>query len=297
MRTERPDGVVFMRVYLRSDPGLEPFKEAVSRHVRQSEVLGMPYWVFVEGQMPFGVLSVGREPIQLLEPPGTPMAIMSLVDLDHPEGVLREFASRALEISEEREVEYVLAIFPFTYEEPIRVFKEMGFSELDDAYRMTCPLDSSYELSGALGFERAGRGDMRRYIEFAVELLSGSPDVTLSMALKNFLAVPNEFLDFYYSQEEFYFADVDSRTVGILNLNPGEGLISNIGVDPSQRGRGYGRQIMLFGLKTLKERGRERARLRVHVNNKPAVHLYESLGFDKSERYVTLIWRKPKPPE
>ncbi|MDH5201013.1 MAG: GNAT family N-acetyltransferase [Candidatus Bathyarchaeota archaeon] len=286
-----------MRVYSRGDPGLEPFKEAVSRHVRQSEVMGMPYWVFVEGQKPVGVLSVGREPIQLLEPPGTPMAITSLVDPGQPEGVLREFASRALEISEERAVEYALAIFPFTYEGPIRVFKELGFGELDDAYRMTCPLDSSYEPSDALSFVRAGRGDMRRYIELAVELLSGSPDVTLSMALKNFLAVPEDFLDFYYSQEEFYFADVDGRTVGILNLNPGEGLISNIGVDPSQRGRGYGRQIMLFGLKTLKERGLERARLRVHVDNKPAVRLYESLGFDKSERYVTLIWRKPKPSE
>lgn len=297
MRTEGLDGDAFMKVYSKHDPGLEPFKEAISRHVRQSEVLGMPYWVFVDGRKPVGVLSVGREPIQLLEPPGTPMAITSLVDPDQPEGVLREFASRALEISEEREVEYVLAIFPFTYEGPIRVFKELGFSELDDAYRMTCPLDSSYEPSGVLSFKKAGRSDMRRYIEIAVELLSGSPDITLSMALKNFLAVPDEFLDFYYSQEEFYFAVMDSRTVGILNLNPGEGLISNIGVDPSQRGRGYRRQIMLFGLKTLKERGRERARLRVHVENKSAVHLYESLGFDKSERYVTLIWRKPKPPE
>lgn len=297
MRLEGPDGDGFMRVYSRGDPGLEPFKEAVSRYVRQSELLGIPYWVFVEGQKPVGVLSVGREPIQLLEPPGTPMAITSLVDPGQPEGVLREFASRALEISEEREVEYVLAIFPFTYEGPIRMFKELGFSELDDAYRMTCPLDPSYEPSGALSFVRAGRGDIRCYIELAVELLSGSPDVTLSIALKNFLAVPDEFLDFYYSQEEFYFADVDGQTVGILNLNPSEGLISNIGVGPSQRGRGYGRQIMLFGLKTLKERGRERARLRVHVDNKPAVHLYESLGFDKSERYVTLIWRKPKPPE
>lgn len=281
-----------MKIYSQEDPELKPFKEAVSRHIRQAEVMGMPYWVFVEGSKPVGMLCVGREPIQLLEPPGTPMAITSLVDPDQPKEVIKEFGSKALDMSKENAAVYVLAIFPIAYEEPIQLFKELNYQELDDAYRMVCPLEGSYEPSGVLCFVRADRSGMRRFIELAVELLSGSPDVTLSMALKNFLDVPEEFLDFYYSQGEFYFAEKDGKTIGIINLNPTEGLISNIGVDPAQRGKGFGRQIMLFGLKTLKESGHKRARLRVHVDNKPAVHLYESLGFDKSERYVTLIWRK-----
>ncbi len=133
---------------------------------------------------------------------------------------------------------------------------------------------------------------MRRFIELAVEFLRGSADVLLGMALQNFLKVPDDFLDFYYETEEFYFADANGDTVGIINLNPKEGLISNIGVDPRKRGRGYGTQIMLFGLTTLKDRGCEKARLRVHVDNTPAVRLHEKLGFEKTERYSTLIWRE-----
>jgi ribosomal protein S18 acetylase RimI-like enzyme len=50
---------------------------------------------------------------------------------------------------------------------------------------------------------------------------------------------------------------------------------------------------MQFALQQLKNSGCEQAYLRVHVENKPAIHLYESLGFEKAERYKTLIW-KPK---
>ncbi len=87
VRLEKSDGDAFLRAYSKDDLRLEPFKEAVLRHVHQSEVLGMPYWVFVKGHKPVGVLYVGREPIQFFEPPGTPMAITSLVDPDQPKRV------------------------------------------------------------------------------------------------------------------------------------------------------------------------------------------------------------------
>jgi ribosomal protein S18 acetylase RimI-like enzyme len=92
--------------------------------------------------------------------------------------------------------------------------------------------------------------------------------------------------------EKFYFANEGQRTVGIINLNESKGLISNIGVDPAMRGKGYGRQMMLFGLDQLKRSGCKEAYLRVHVNNTPAIRLYESLGFVRSGRYKTLIWRR-----
>ncbi|MFB0558782.1 MAG: GNAT family N-acetyltransferase [Candidatus Bathyarchaeia archaeon] len=281
-----------MRTYSRDDPELKQFSDQIARHTRQSEVLGMDYWVFVEGSNPVGVVSLGKEPIQLIEPPGTPVAVLSVVDPDKPRRTIREFAEGALAKSRERSVEYALAIINHRYSEPISLFKELGFQELDDAYRMTCSLEGAFEPSDVLQFRRIERGEMRRFIELAVEFLSGSADVMLGKALKNFLGVPEGFLDFYYNTEEFYFAKAVREIVGIININPKEGLISNIGVDPSKRGRGYGTQIMLFGLNTLKDRGCEKARLRVHVDNTPAVRLYEKLGFEKTDRYSTLIWRE-----
>ena len=46
---------------------------------------------------------------------------------------------------------------------------------------------------------------------------------------------------------------------------------------------------MLYGLKG---EDCERARLRVHVDNAPAIHLCETLGFSVEEPFLHLIWRR-----
>jgi len=158
---------------------------------------------------------------------------------------------------------------------------------------MVCQLDKDFQSLDELQFRQVQREEMRQFIEIAEKFLRGSADITLSKALEHMLELPDEFLSFYYSQEKFYFANNDKQAVGILDFNSGRGLISNVGVDPQQRGKGYGRQIMLFALKELKNNGCKQAYLRVHVENKTAISLYESLGFVKAERYRTLMWKKP----
>jgi ribosomal-protein-alanine N-acetyltransferase len=108
--------------------------------------------------------------------------------------------------------------------------------------------------------------------------------------LKNIGHLPKSRLDRYYSSEKFYFVTQNNNEIGILNFNPNAGRISNVGVDPSRRGQGYGRQIMMFGLKQLKAAGCKQASLRVHVDNKPALNLYNSLGFEVVGRRRFLIW-------
>jgi hypothetical protein len=39
------------------------------------------------------------------------------------------------------------------------------------------------------------------------------------------LELPDEFLNFYYSQEKFYFANKNQQPVGIIDFNPNRGLI------------------------------------------------------------------------
>jgi ribosomal protein S18 acetylase RimI-like enzyme len=90
--------------------------------------------------------------------------------------------------------------------------------------------------------------------------------------------------------EKFYFVHLGEQEIGILNFNPQAGMISNIGVEVSKRGQGYGRQIMLFALKQLQTANCEQAKLRVHVENQPAIKLYKSLGFKVSERRKLLIY-------
>jgi hypothetical protein len=97
-----------LKILARDDPESRQFSESISKHIRQSEVLGMNYWVFVEGSDPVGVVSVGKEPIQLIEPPGTPVAILSVVDPEKPRRIIREFAEGALTKSRENSVDYAL---------------------------------------------------------------------------------------------------------------------------------------------------------------------------------------------
>ena len=253
----------------------------------------MPYWVFVQDSDPIGLVAVGKEPVQLIASPGTPMAIIQLIDTNEPKETIEHFAQEGLGIAASRNSEYAVSVFPSDEDEAISQFKKRGFQDFDDSYKMICQLDQSFKPSDGLRFRRVQRAEMRQFIDIAGKFLSGSPDITLRKALEHFPELPDEFLDFYYPQERFYFADKDQQTIGVLGFSPDKGLISNVGVDPQQRGKGFGRQIMLFALQQLKNSGCEQAYLRVHVDNAPAIHLYEAFGFEKAERYKTLMW-KPK---
>jgi len=271
---------------------LEPFKEAISNQTEAFRMMGMPYWVFFDGSDPVGVVAVGKEPFQLFAPVGTPLSVIRVLDYEQQEETLREFASKAMAISKKNEVDYVSTSVPSKYDEVIGQFQELGFRVLSDSYRMVCPLDGALEPSSVLRFERVPRDQVRRFVELTKEFMSGSPDLVMNMILENLSDIPEQFLDLWYNLEQLYFAHHEGEPVGILDLNPSESMINNVGVAPPHRGKGYGRQIMLFGMKTLKQGGLERARLRVHVDNGRAIHLYETLGFTVTDRRSTLIWQK-----
>jgi ribosomal protein S18 acetylase RimI-like enzyme len=280
-----------MKVYSHTDPDAKPVLKKISKYTQQADALQMPYWVFVQDSTPIGLVAVGKEPVQLIAAPGTPMAIIQLIDTNQPKQTIEHVAQEGLRLATRKNIEYAVSVFPSDEDEAISQFKKIGFQDFDDSYKMICQLDKSFKPSDELRFRRVQREEMRQFIDIAGKFLSGSPDITLRRALEHFPELPDEFLDFYYPQEKFYFADKDQQTIGVLDFNPHKGLISNVGVDLQQRGKGYGRQIMLFALQQLKNSGCREAYLRVHVENKPAIHLYESLGFEKTERYKTLMWK------
>lgn len=281
-----------MKVYSHTDPDVKPILEKILRYAQQAKAMNLPYWVFVQDSNPIGILAVGREPVQLLASPGTPMALINLIDAKQPKEIIETFAYEAQKLAIQKNSEYALATFPFNEDAAINQFKKLNFMEFDDCYQMVCQLDKSFKSSEELQFIQVKKEEMREFIKLAEKFLQGSPDITLTEALKHMPELPDEFLNFYHSLEKIYFANKNQQTIGVLNFNSSSGLISSIGVDSQQRGKGYGRQIMLFGLEQLKKSGCKKAYLRVHIENKPAVSLYESLGFVKAERYKRLIWRK-----
>ncbi len=281
-----------MKVYSHKDPSAKSFISKIPKVADQVEALRLPYLLFVEGSDPVGIVIIGKEPIQLLAPPGTVMAFVDLLDLKSSREIIAAFAAESLETLIQRQAAYALAKLPFEADVAIQELKKRNFKEFDDCYHMICKLDKTFNPSTELEFKKVEKEEMRQFITLTEEFLRGSPDIALTKALEHILELPDEFLNRYFTMEDFYTACEDEKPVGILNINTAKGLVSNVGVDPKQRGRGYGRQIMLFGLQQLKRSGCEQAYLRVHVANEPAVHLYETLGFVKAQRYKRLIWQR-----
>lgn len=277
-----------MEIYSHTDPRVERFSSKVSEYTSLARNMSWPFWVFVENSNPIGVVIVGREPLRLFAPVGTTMAIVELIDTKYSKN-LERFVSEMLKLVVENGVEYVTTVLLSEKADAIRSFIKFNFKVLADSYIMTHELEES-NFQTNLQFIRAKRKEMRKWGKLASRFLAGSPDSILTLGLRHILDLPENFVDLVYNLEEFYFVNKNAQTIGVVQLNSKRGTVGNVGVDSSERGQGHGRQIVRFGLQKLKKAGCDQARLRVHVKNEPAVHLYKSLGFTTKERCKTLIW-------
>jgi len=79
-----------------------------------------------------------------------------------------------------------------------------------------------------------------------------------------------------------------------VEILPGDepaGEIHMIGADPAYQGQGIGRKVLLAGLAYLREKGISTAYLSVDSENKSALNLYDSLGF---ELHRKTLWYEKK---
>jgi ribosomal protein S18 acetylase RimI-like enzyme len=80
-----------------------------------------------------------------------------------------------------------------------------------------------------------------------------------------------------------YMAEVKGEIIGKIHvcITKGEGFIYGVGVLPKFRGRGYGREILCSALNILKGKNIKNIFLEVGTENKSALGLYESCGFEE----------------
>jgi ribosomal protein S18 acetylase RimI-like enzyme len=71
-----------------------------------------------------------------------------------------------------------------------------------------------------------------------------------------------------------------------IGTKPRVPFIYGIEVDGTQRGKGYGRAIMLAGEEECRRLGYNQLDLNVFGNNAPAIALYESLGYSVSSQQM-----------
>jgi [ribosomal protein S18]-alanine N-acetyltransferase len=68
---------------------------------------------------------------------------------------------------------------------------------------------------------------------------------------------------------------------GILSMGAGEAHLLNVCVDPSQQGKGFGREILAHMIELGRSLGNDMMFLEVRPTNIAAVRLYESVGFSE----------------
>ena len=141
----------------------------------------------------------------------------------------------------------------------------------------------------------------------------------------NRLCLPENYsFDFFYKilSENGFACSVgedNGKTIGyslsrierpfssFLGLNPSKGHIISIAVLPEYRRKGYGLEIMKYGMQKLIEHKVESIYLEVRVSNVAAVEMYKKLGYYIKKEYkqyyrdgesaFVMEWGRKKPTE
>ncbi|MEU2718121.1 GNAT family N-acetyltransferase [Streptomyces sp. NPDC007205] len=87
----------------------------------------------------------------------------------------------------------------------------------------------------------------------------------------------------------FSVLEHEGARVGTLwvSLQDGKAYVFDVVADPAHRGRGHGRTLMLLAERQAIEAGRPVLGLNVFAGNTPAERLYESLGYETTERSLS----------
>lgn len=89
------------------------------------------------------------------------------------------------------------------------------------------------------------------------------------------------------ANNKVYIALLDEIYIGKLDVlfNETNAYITGFGVLPSYRGRGYGRQILAQTIREIRATGQNNIALEVATENKNALSLYQSCGFQEVSSY------------
>ncbi|MCW3982353.1 MAG: GNAT family N-acetyltransferase [Candidatus Bathyarchaeota archaeon] len=283
-----------MKTYFYKHPKALSLISAIPEAAGKAKAMNLPYWILAQESHPFGVVIMGQEPQQLTAPRGTPIALVALEPSHASSGNLSDFISTATKLVTEKNLANALVTLSFKHRKAVKQFRQAGFEPFDDYYLMYRGLSQHWAPTTELQFKPIKLRETREWFRVATRFLAGTADTALNHGLQYMLDLPDTFLTRYHASEKLYFVARGETTIGVLDIHGTNGWIGNMAVNPLSRRQGYGKQILTFALNQLKTRGCSKAGLRVHVNNKPACQLYDSVGFKKTARFKRLLWWNPR---
>jgi len=149
------------------------------------------------------------------------------------------------------------------------------WSRFDESLVMTLPLDG---IDFETVMSQIPLRDMARFISAAMTVNDFEPSVRPGLTQLVSSIEPETGL--------FLLEEADKPVASAICVHDGElaGLFQ-VASTFGQRGKGYGRRVVLSAIKWARMRGARIAWLQVEADNDPAIGLYKSIGFREIYRY------------
>lgn len=204
-----------------------------------------------------------------------------LTGVVHPDyrrqGIFRELYAAALDEARRRGAERVLLVCERASASGQAFVTTTGAPYQSSEYRMVRDALAGPPATGAIRLRQAGPEDL----ELLVELQARSFDETEQSA-RAFVRY-----DLDEAESRVYTAWLAGEPIGKIGVVVEDqgAYIRAFGVRPEHRGRGYGRQILSALIRTMLDEGRPSLVLDVATENRNALGLYQSCGFQETTVY------------
>ena len=104
---------------------------------------------------------------------------------------------------------------------------------------------------------------------------------------------PEEIVVILKRADDLLFLMLADQPIGVAWIHrktANQGRIEPIGLIPEQQGNGYGRLLLLASLHRLAKRGMMQVQLGVWATNFPAIHLYQTVGFQRQHNLIYMAY-------
>ncbi|MHA2424546.1 MAG: GNAT family N-acetyltransferase [Candidatus Thorarchaeota archaeon] len=264
--------------YLRHDnPEAAKYLKSIPSHVERLSREDIQFFIIVDGAWIRALVTIHTEPTFFFAPAGSNLGNVMLLnpDLNYLDDVL-DCAGLLLQ---KEGLTYLVHSSVPAPKELRDVLRKFEYKILDHSYSMSVDLDTPPQPPEGLMFRPMNPEDKYDILRKQTEFFEGTGDLASATITENLFTLSDDELNSMFNEDTTFLAMENSNLVGIVMISIEQGLLISIAVSPEHRGRGIAQKMLAFALIRLKELGWSKVFLRVHVENKPAINLYESFGF------------------
>jgi len=235
------------------------------------------------------LIVVAREPRELIQPVGTPFVQFFIPR--HGEGAVNRLLAEAESVAEKYKAAFVCTAIEAKENRSAELLEAAGMELFDESFRMECSLESMSPPRTDLLLEKASPEQANLVIKYLVRIMGDTPDKLMLASVQNISRLQPPILPLLLNQMNVMLVRRDTDVVGAISFRGP--TIMLVGVTPEERGKGYGRIITQMAMWQVAQAGNKEAKLRVSIENHPAIHIYETLGFHVTHRIKFYLKKRP----